>query len=486
MRGMTNCNAIYYTSMIVLLLLVLLELPRETISMRILSNSNSPMNIFGINNIDNRLRKNNAVLISVLRGGSDDYDTSSEEEDEDINDEDDDDDDGIKIEEDEEVKQANRTISNIPIKVTIRTNLNIPMLDTTLEIMPSPKRNIESIKLSISRQMMSRPPIPLQRLLIGTKELNDNEILYDLIDNDDEDSDSDEEKDEEDNEPILNLILDTPIPPIDPKFANNEQHYFFDKLNEMSTNDILDLYIGNMISMFYLKQQMMTTTISASADIDDTDITTAAPTLPNNIQMKKDIIAYKEYFINSILNEEIKGTLDGRGMDEDDDEEKEEDIDTDNNEDGQRTRSRRRSRIKGGAKMTVKRNIQKNLNINWGDTIRNSLLFIFFGYFGTTNPITKTLMIYYGAPLCFILQLRFVKIFFKQLFYFVLVNSPSFLRSLLDVPKQILLGLDVRECMHVLYPGWIKDGDEEEEEEEGLEFDDVGDKSDYDEYDDEY
>merc|ERR1711862_498680 len=106
---------------------------------------------------------------------------------------------------------------------------------------------------------------------------------------------------------------------------------------------------------------------------------------------------------------------------------------------------------------TVKRAIQKNLNINWSDTIRNALLFLFFGYFGIrkNDTFTKTIMIYYAAPLCFIIQLRFIKIFFKQIFYLFINATPAFVISLLPVPLQSILGFDVMEdCIKILYPDY--------------------------------
>merc|ERR1712157_190003 len=137
------------------------------------------------------------------------------------------------------------------------------------------------------------------------------------------------------------------------------------------------------------------------------------------IQMKKDIIEFKQYFISTLLPsndndntlKEFELLLQRKGIDD----EKDDLFDDDDSITNRRRKRHKNTRIHGGAKMTVKRAIQKNLNINWSDTIRNALLFLFFGYFGIrkNDTFTKTIMIYYAAPLCFIIQLRFIKIFFK-------------------------------------------------------------------------
>jgi nucleosome binding factor SPN SPT16 subunit len=81
----------------------------------------------------------------------------------------------------------------------------------------------------------------------------------------------------------------------------------------------------------------------------------------------------------------------------------------------------------------------------------------------------------WGAPLCFILQARPVKMWSKILFYMI-TDPPSFVLSLLPAPQQAILALDMEKSFAALYsPGEEKlaeksapkpDADEEEEEEE--------------------
>lgn len=78
--------------------------------------------------------------------------------------------------------------------------MNIPLLDKNLKLLVESNRNITSIKLSISRKMISRINTSLQRILLGTRELHDEELLSDLV-NDifNYDDDNEEEYDDNDN-----------------------------------------------------------------------------------------------------------------------------------------------------------------------------------------------------------------------------------------------------------------------------------------------
>ena len=98
---------------------------------------------------------------------------------------------------------------------------------------------------------------------------------------------------------------------------------------------------------------------------------------------------------------------------------------------------------------------------------------------------------YLGAPLCFVLQARPVKIAMKQLFYTV-GKPPAILLSLLPAPQQAIMSLNYDAAMADLYgkagvslgsaSGRIEgDGGINEEGEEGGDSDPY---DDYDEYDD--
>ena len=99
--------------------------------------------------------------------------------------------------------------------------------------------------------------------------------------------------------------------------------------------------------------------------------------------------------------------------------------------------------------MNVKRSLQRNLNVNWADTFRNSLLFLFFGYFGGRNSFSRTFLLL-GSPLCFLIQTRPVKVAMKQLFY-TIGEPPGILMSLLPAPQQRIMSLDYGKVMRGLY-----------------------------------
>ena len=56
----------------------------------------------------------------------------------------------------------------------------------------------------------------------------------------------------------------------------------------------------------------------------------------------------------------------------------------------------------------------------------------------------------WGAPLCFILQARAVKVWSKQLF-FMCSFPPSIVLSLLPAPQQAILNMDVSKAYDALY-----------------------------------
>jgi hypothetical protein len=77
------------------------------------------------------------------------------------------------------------------------------------------------------------------------------------------------------------------------------------------------------------------------------------------------------------------------------------------------------------------------------------MLFLFFGYFGGRNSLSRYLMLW-GAPLCFILQARPVKMWGKILFY-MMVNPPGIVLSLLAAPQQAILSIDFEKSFSALY-----------------------------------
>ena len=56
-----------------------------------------------------------------------------------------------------------------------------------------------------------------------------------------------------------------------------------------------------------------------------------------------------------------------------------------------------------------------------------------------------------GAPLCFVVQARPVKIWYKELLYTVMRNPPAFVLSLLPAPQQAMMALSDEEAMRMIY-----------------------------------
>ena len=86
---------------------------------------------------------------------------------------------------------------------------------------------------------------------------------------------------------------------------------------------------------------------------------------------------------------------------------------------------------------------------NWADTTRNSLLFLFFGYFGGRNSFSRALLLL-ASPMCFFIQTRPVKVALKQVFY-TIGEPPSILLSLLPAPQQAIMSLKYGAVMKGLY-----------------------------------
>lgn len=109
------------------------------------------------------------------------------------------------------------------------------------------------------------------------------------------------------------------------------------------------------------------------------------------------------------------------------------------------------------------------------------MLFIFFGLFGGRNSVSRNLLLL-GAPLCFVLQARPVKILLKQSFY-AMSNPPGIFLSLLPAPQQAILSFDENLAREELY-GTDKPSREVESSDDDVSEDD-GDDYDDDEYDSE-
>lgn len=464
-------------------------------------------------------------LIS-LRGGSLNVDMDSESEDLDSSEEDEDEsetedfseeEDEEETEDDDEEEEGESTVQKSaatgpPVKIIVRTNLNSPLLiDQTLEFTASRTRDVTSIKQSIFRQMRGKPPVMSQSLIMGSRLLRDDEILSDLINEQihggtDEDDDEDEfdEDDEEEDDITMNFILDIP-PPIDPKFGTE----FKDQLKKLTVTELLDAYVANVASLHGNSMAIFQDDIEEEDD-DDKETNTKADTdddeedeeeeirhesfIPKSIQLRKHALMVKQNLMDSfpanivefLEKQEELMQNGGDDTDEETDTSSKSLIDMESSmllkssmisKAGSGTNGvYTKSTMRGGAKMQVRRALQKNLNIHWPSSIRNSLLFLFFGHFGARDVKARMLMLF-GAPMVFIIQIRQIKIWIKQIFY-AIGKPPSIFLSLLPAPQQTIMSLDVEKYMRDIY------GDVDEDMKTAEEDSDVED--DEEQYDDDY
>jgi hypothetical protein len=136
---------------------------------------------------------------------------------------------------------TNNAVSSQPVSILFRTDMNNPLLDTSLELLVSRARNIESVKQTLSRMLPGKPPVESIRLVSDGILLPDSLVIDELLEDEEEDDDDNDER----KEKTLTIVLDM-IPPVDPKFATQ-----FSKIYDMSTSDLLDAYVANVAAMYH-------------------------------------------------------------------------------------------------------------------------------------------------------------------------------------------------------------------------------------------
>ena len=346
-------------------------------------------------------RTSSSRLCSLLslRGGASDDDASDDDDDDDDSDIESETESEMESEIESEDDSKASSASTQPVKIKLRTCLVPPsssaaassIIDQSIEITASPTRTVSSLKQSVHRQFRGRPPIPSIRLSLPHHHhdsLPDDWLVEDLIhqiDQDDEDDDdedgNDEDQDEDDLETIT-IQVDI-IPPVDPKFGTNELGR--DRIDAYSTSDLLDAYAANLAALHFnsrqLYQHSQPTTVHHrhhdDDDDDDDDITD--DTHINNemhnykdemVSMRKQALTIKDQLIQSFTEEvrnklqmpspeqlaqmeERHGNVQEKGML----------ADAMDRDLMLKESIKRKKKTRGGAKMNVKRTLQRNLNI---------------------------------------------------------------------------------------------------------------------------
>jgi len=394
----------------------------------------------------------------IPRGGSTvvDGDEDDEEEDEDDEKEAEDEEEDDEEDEEEETSKSS-SMSNEPISITFKTNIGNPLIDVSLETTISKSRQIEHVKKTLSRMLPGRPPVGVINLRYDGMLLDDETVVGELFD----DEDDDDEDDEEDTCKVLTLDM---VPSVDPKFGTEMDT----QINDLSTSDLFDAYTKNVAALHQngndLYQYSSTTTTRGLNDDDEEDDEeeedhqkqTPSSQQPVSIRLQEQSLDIREKMVSQFSEEALELlSLEGPPLSDDN---------------GIVTTERRGQRYrtsKGGVITGMKKVIQTNLNVNWPDTIRNFLLFLFFGILGGHSTISRNLLLL-GAPMCFILQARPVKILIKQAFYYC-SKPPSILLSLLPAPQQAILDFRLDTELQALYGIETQDAIDANEDEE---FDD--------------
>ena len=285
--------------------------------------------IFAVSRMREQHLNTGKIMWRIPRGGSNEgqtLDNDEEDSGEDISEEEGSEEEDEEESDDTEESPLASVISSEPVAVTIKTNLGNPLIDQSIELLVSRTRNVASVKQALSRQLPGRPPVTAISLMSGTRVLGDDELVDELVEDEDDDDDDDEEKSSS-----LVLILDM-VPPVDPKFATS-----FQKLNEMTTSEILDAYAANAASMYHNAQSLVS---EPSAD-------KAYGSL--SVQLRHE--AYR-------IRNQLTSSFPESALEKLEQETPPHETQVSGQRRGQRYRSGR-----GGAKTNIKRMIQRNLNV---------------------------------------------------------------------------------------------------------------------------
>lgn len=389
----------------------------------------------------------NDLLRRIPRGGSTVVDPESEEEEEEMEGDLDEEDDEEDEDEEGDEDKSRSVASGEPVSITCKTNTGNPLIDVSLELLVARSRKIESVKTTLSRMLPGRPPVESFSIRYDGMLLEDDSLVDELFDEDEEDDD------EESSGKVLTLDM---IPPVDPKFATQ-----MGKMQEMSTSQLLDAYATNSAAMYQNGAELYSNPLNTQKLADDEDVEEEESSqhafsvqTPASIRLQEQAQEVRERLVSNFPEKTLE-LLDQEGPPPDPSEMVEQ-------RRGQRYRASR-----GGVKTSLKRTVQTNLNINWSVTVRNFMLFLFFGIFGGRSTVSRNLLIL-GAPLCFLLQARPMKLTIKQLFYFC-SQPPGILLSLLPAPQQAILNFVQDVELQAVYGIETKDDEFDEEENTVLE-----------------
>lgn len=201
--------------------------------------------------ITTKTRDINPAFIISMRGGS----TAAEASDETNSDSANADHEGEEQEEEEEDEEAKEekpaAISSLPARLLIQTNWGNTVLDQRVELTTRRTNTVADLKKQVSRSLPGRPPVLGLELVYGGKVLDDEILVDELFDDDEEEEEEiDEEEDDDSSFKILTL---NSVPPVDPKFAielaPKLKFHIEDDEDTLTTEELVEAYFLNQAAM---------------------------------------------------------------------------------------------------------------------------------------------------------------------------------------------------------------------------------------------
>ena len=237
-------------------------------------------------------------------------------------------------EEEAEEKEDKPPKLSEPARILVQSNWGNTVIDHRVEILSARTKTIAELKKSVSRKLPGKPPLVGLELVYEGKILEDEMLVDELFDDDEEEEEKDEDGENEGSSKVLTL---NSIPPVDPKFAtelvSKLKAHIEDDEDTLVTEEMLDAYFMNQAAMLR-NAQLLVDPKAPSSPLLRLEIQQQAQKLKEQLRSQipddvweKSVVAIKRNHIT----EEIKG---------------------------HRYRSG-----KGGAKTSLKKSIQTNLNI---------------------------------------------------------------------------------------------------------------------------
>jgi hypothetical protein len=398
-----------------------------------------------------------------------------------------------------------------PVTVEVKTRAGEPTLDgmAAVELTVHRSRDVASLKNALRRQLPGRPPVDTIRLLHGGAVLRDDLLVNEILEDQDEDDDEDEEDDEEDdldeeggggrrrrNRLVLQLDM---VPPVDPRFVTQLPS----QMDGMTVSELLDAYAYNEAAALVNAQLLLAAEDEEGGDEgagrgapgpsgggggDDEEGDGESDEAAGGVHRRGSAAAAGRGSVTARIREaaaQIRADLDATVLRSEASRRAVREGSapalasrSPNLQERQVRGQRVRQAAQGGVRTTLRRKVQRNLNVNWPDTARHFCLFLFFGYFGGRTPLSRAVLLL-GAPSVFLLQARPVKRWIRRALHAAADHPPPILLSLLPAPQQSILSLDVQAAMEAIYgdhaaeargeagEAGSQDSDEDEAESEG-------------------